>query len=609
MKVVQCENCKSIDLVKRDGLWVCQSCGTQFENDVELNKVSIDYSEDLQRLYKAARMAKDLGNYDGAQHYYDEILGKNPDSWEAVFNTVYLRFMQCTIAEIDGNAMKMQKTLPTVIRLVHQEYESDAQDEALVQIEGDLLSLNALFEGGSSYYRDKRQELANNKTMTGARIGAIGPTSTYGVITGAMLGLEGLADSLEATNSHNRTRYRSAMMLVSLGDSIEQEYDMELVTRAIAKGVMLSMWRAALIIGKSLGTTFDLQRTCESKIKKWDHTFKTEDELAAQHKIELAKKREEEKAVKQAAIAEKKQKFNDGVKKHRIKLIVAVIIIAIIAIGTIVYTSWIVPKSSYDNAIALMQEKKYSEAYGILSGLGGFSDADAKLAECSYNEGLILFKAGNYDQARKKFVEANGFGDANSYLDKLVLVPTSIDYEEVAKTDSHTWSYRYEYDDHGRMIDAAARVSPDGSLVKTTFSEDGAIQTKQFFSGGRGYTADSFNYSNPKRIVMESGRFSELYDEFGNHIADLSDGGWKPKEPARGVDEHNNPSGGRFRYEYDEEGNLVSASDEDDEDRGKYPDKMTVYYSTKYFPEGSIDKDLIWRNIRLLDEYAFDRSE
>ena len=27
MKVIQCENCKSVDMVRRDGVWVCQACG------------------------------------------------------------------------------------------------------------------------------------------------------------------------------------------------------------------------------------------------------------------------------------------------------------------------------------------------------------------------------------------------------------------------------------------------------------------------------------------------------------------------------------------------------------------------------------------------------
>lgn len=27
MKVIQRENCKSVDMVRRDGVWVCQACG------------------------------------------------------------------------------------------------------------------------------------------------------------------------------------------------------------------------------------------------------------------------------------------------------------------------------------------------------------------------------------------------------------------------------------------------------------------------------------------------------------------------------------------------------------------------------------------------------
>ena len=57
MKAMVCEMCSSNDLVKQDGMFVCQHCGTQYSVE-EAKKlmvegvVKIDTSDELKNLYQ-----------------------------------------------------------------------------------------------------------------------------------------------------------------------------------------------------------------------------------------------------------------------------------------------------------------------------------------------------------------------------------------------------------------------------------------------------------------------------------------------------------------------------------------------------------------------------
>ena len=106
MKALQCEMCGSQDLVKDGGFFVCQSCGTKYtveeakkmmvEGIVDVKgTVKVDTSDELKNLYEIARRAKDTNNSENAAKYYDMILVKDPQSWEANFYTTYYQAINC----------------------------------------------------------------------------------------------------------------------------------------------------------------------------------------------------------------------------------------------------------------------------------------------------------------------------------------------------------------------------------------------------------------------------------------------------------------------------------------------------------------------------------
>ena len=86
MKQLTCEVCGGNDLLKQDGVFVCQSCGCKYSVE-EAKKmmvegtVKIDNSDKLANLYTLARRARDEKNVDNAEKYYAEIVLEDPNSW------------------------------------------------------------------------------------------------------------------------------------------------------------------------------------------------------------------------------------------------------------------------------------------------------------------------------------------------------------------------------------------------------------------------------------------------------------------------------------------------------------------------------------------------
>ena len=129
MKALQCEMCGSQDLVKDGGVFVCQQCGTKYSVE-EAKKmmgegavtvtgtVKVDTSDELTNLYEIARRARNDHNDENALKYYDMIMVKDPNSWEANFYVVYYQTMTCKIAEISSAGFKLEHCLDSVCTLI-----------------------------------------------------------------------------------------------------------------------------------------------------------------------------------------------------------------------------------------------------------------------------------------------------------------------------------------------------------------------------------------------------------------------------------------------------------------------------------------------------------
>lgn len=198
MKPLTCEMCGSTNLLKQDGVFVCQSCGTKYsveeakkmmvEGTVAVEgTVKIDTSSELKNLYEIARRAKDMENAENAEKYYDMILVKDPTSWEANFYVVYYRAMKCKIAEIWSAANSLVNSIPSIFELVDKHVPEEEKIPVLNELYGRYLGIAAMLNSAAtSHYnsidaqiRDQyTQEYINNVAETATMMYGFGDCIT-----------------------------------------------------------------------------------------------------------------------------------------------------------------------------------------------------------------------------------------------------------------------------------------------------------------------------------------------------------------------------------------------------------------------------------------------
>ena len=165
MKRLTCEMCGSTDLMKQDGVFVCQSCGCKYSVeearkmmvegtvDVSGSTVKVDISEELKNLYQIARRSKDAENNENAAKYYDMILIKDPSSWEANFYSVYYKTMSCKIGEISTAATNVSNSIKQTFLLI-RDHVKDADDRksAIVEVRDRVNKISKmLFDAAGSH--------------------------------------------------------------------------------------------------------------------------------------------------------------------------------------------------------------------------------------------------------------------------------------------------------------------------------------------------------------------------------------------------------------------------------------------------------------------------
>ena len=95
MKRLTCEMCGSTDLIKQDGVFVCQSCGCKYsveeakkmmiEGVVEVTgTIKVDNTEKIEKMLINARRAFSDGKYSEAQSLFGQVLNEETENAEAI---------------------------------------------------------------------------------------------------------------------------------------------------------------------------------------------------------------------------------------------------------------------------------------------------------------------------------------------------------------------------------------------------------------------------------------------------------------------------------------------------------------------------------------------
>ena len=177
MKKMTCEICGSTDLVKQDGVFVCQSCGCKYSVE-EAKKmmiegtVKIDSSDELKNLYALARRAKESEDYENAAKYYEQILPKDSSSWEANLYSAFCLAMSkedeatgsdTSTEKIQNLEETLEKAIkPTFMIVSNNVSDEEEKKEAVKQTKKCVDTITNLLESAAEIHRilgDKSNEL------------------------------------------------------------------------------------------------------------------------------------------------------------------------------------------------------------------------------------------------------------------------------------------------------------------------------------------------------------------------------------------------------------------------------------------------------------------
>lgn len=238
MKRLTCEMCGSTDLLKQDGVFVCQSCGTKYTVEeakkmmvvgtVEVQgTVKVDSSDELKKLYQAARNAMEASDDKSALRHYESISAKDPNSWEALFYLVILKTYSITNGEIESAAISISNSLPKVFELINETIDNDSNKKEAVRevVEQCHVTANWLTGASHNFYKSL--------------------TKGNGVI--ALTGVSGAISSLTSTDSalnEEANRWVSiANIMCNCGNYIEKYFNMN---DKDYKELAIKSWKAML---------------------------------------------------------------------------------------------------------------------------------------------------------------------------------------------------------------------------------------------------------------------------------------------------------------------------------------------------------------------------
>ena len=155
MKQLTCEMCGSNELLKQDGVFVCQACGTKYSVE-EAKKmmfegtVKVDNSEKIQNYFELARTAKDEGDSSIAAKYYGLLLEEIPSSWEAKFYSVYYEAMECKVREAYSMCVKLEKYANSILTAIKNTEPVEHQEKYVLEIAEKINDIALMFLNGNS---------------------------------------------------------------------------------------------------------------------------------------------------------------------------------------------------------------------------------------------------------------------------------------------------------------------------------------------------------------------------------------------------------------------------------------------------------------------------
>jgi len=137
MQAIKCELCGSSDIMKQNGFFQCQNCGTKYSLEEARNLigvVKIDKSDDIENLFTLARRCFEEKNYTESEKYYELVMREVPNNWVALFYQAYCHaYSTCSVNCEDALDLIFSRTR-TAAKLIKENLNGQDKSDAITKI-------------------------------------------------------------------------------------------------------------------------------------------------------------------------------------------------------------------------------------------------------------------------------------------------------------------------------------------------------------------------------------------------------------------------------------------------------------------------------------------
>lgn len=155
MKQLTCEMCGGTDLIKEEGIFVCQICGCKYsveeakrmmvEGTVDVQgTVKVDNTAFVQKYLANARRAKQKEDWGETEKYYNMVEQNEPTNIEAIFYSSFARVKQALLeAETKDKRQSVFNVLVKSVSVIDDNYDKTCEEhkKLLYAIMDDIYSL------------------------------------------------------------------------------------------------------------------------------------------------------------------------------------------------------------------------------------------------------------------------------------------------------------------------------------------------------------------------------------------------------------------------------------------------------------------------------------
>lgn len=268
MKQLTCEMCGSTDLMKQDGVFVCQTCGCKYSVeeakklmvegtvDVTGSTVKVDVSEKVKNLYVLARRAKDDNNAELAEKYYEMITFEIPNDWEALFYFNYFKAKHTNLKNMSNSVIQLTKSLDSVFALIDG---SDKTSEQKWEIAKEIMSrIDMICDSYIDWAKSHHRQFSN----------------------------------VESSSDFIFRVYSVADLQKKMADLLEKHFDNKLTKETVSylksyvENYLLLDMKSKALTDTSLHFHYDDLIEAENRIKKLDPEYKSLVDEVSQEKTE-----------------------------------------------------------------------------------------------------------------------------------------------------------------------------------------------------------------------------------------------------------------------------------------------------------------------------------